>query len=87
MRDVRRPSAGEGERKRMLLEDAHWIGGAPTRGEVYEAQTRYHGEKYAVSIAGNSVQFEKPVLAANGQSLVVYDKNSGECLGGGIIAE
>jgi len=106
MIDVGRQSWGEG-RKRMLLKDAHWIGGAPTRGEVYEAQTRYHGEKYAVSIVGNSVQFEKSVLAADGQSLVVYlpaprtpparaghadgrqagDKNSGECLGGGIIAE
>lgn len=67
------------------LSDIHWIRSKPQEGEVYEGETRYHGTRHSIRIAGNVITFEKPVLAAAGQSVVVYEPQSGECLGGGII--
>jgi len=70
----------------LRLERVNWVRQKPEEGKIYEAEVRYHGEKHPMCVEhGSLVHFEKPVLAAAGQSLVVYDKNSGECLGGGII--
>ena len=51
--------------------------------KVYNAQIRYHGEFYKVTIIGNKVIFEEAILVAPGQSIVFYDKNI--CIGGGIV--
>ncbi|MFQ5540790.1 MAG: aminomethyltransferase beta-barrel domain-containing protein, partial [Candidatus Paceibacteria bacterium] len=70
---------------RIELEGVNWIGEAPKEGKEYEAEIRYHGERHPVTVGGNTVTFETPVLAAAGQSLVLYDPKVGMCLGGGII--
>ena len=67
------------------LDKANWIREKPQPNKVYEAQLRYHGERYKVKIQVNSVQFEEPVLITPGQSLVVYDPETNECMGGGIM--
>lgn len=83
----------------LKLENTNWIlarphsGGSqiPEENKRYTAQIRYHGEllpcrvKCAKSNFAHFAQitFEKPVLAASGQSCVVYD--GGICLGGGVI--
>lgn len=77
--------AGAGSRS-FELEKTNWIREAPQVGKTYEAEVRYHGERYTATIASNVVSFEVPVLAAAGQSLVVYDPDTNECMGGGIIA-
>ena len=68
------------------LGHVNWIQETPDPKAGYEAEVRYHGEHYPVRIVGSTVIFDQPVLAAIGQSLVVYDPKSGECVGGGIIA-
>lgn len=69
----------------FTLGNVNWIAGAPT-GSV-TAQIRYHGEKLTCSLQLTDdrwiVRFHKSVLAALGQSLVVYDGDV--CMGGGII--
>lgn len=75
---------GRGEVRTLLIEHTNWINTAPL-GRVL-VQIRYHGPFHDAVIDGTSVMFTKPVLAAPGQSLVVYDANTGECRGGGIIA-
>lgn len=68
------------------LARTNWIHEAPKPGKRYAAVVRYHGERHPVRVEAQSVHFAKPVLAAYGQSLVVYDPETSECLGGGIIA-
>lgn len=72
-------------RRTFQLGRTNWIREAPEEKKQYEVQIRYHGERNTARIEGASVFFDKPVTAADGQSLVVYDPNSNECLGGGII--
>jgi len=60
----------------------------PEEGKNYTSQIRYHGEFLSckIKITGKDkaeVLFEKPVLIASGQSLVVYENEV--CLGGGVI--
>jgi tRNA-specific 2-thiouridylase len=76
----------EFERTVVHLEKTNWISGAPNPEKLYDVQIRYHGEKYKAKIQVNSVQFVEPVLIAPGQSLVVYDAETDECMGGGIIS-
>ncbi len=74
-------------RKELNVRDVHWI--LPRKLPLScTAQVRYRGEAEAcmVRTAGDSfvVEFVKPVIASQGQSIVFY---SGEhCLGGGVIA-
>lgn len=73
--------------KEIDLENVNWISGiAPDESKQYTAQIRYHGEFLPCQIkeSGKKVIFEKPCLAASGQSIVVYDGDV--CLGGGIVA-
>lgn len=74
-------------RQSFELVRTNWIREAPESGRGYEAEVRYHGERHAASILGDRVTFDTPVLAAEGQSLVVYNSATEECIGGGIITE
>lgn len=72
----------------LRLKDANWILEIPNSEKKYFAQIRYHGDLLLCKIkcAGSNfarVIFEKPILAASGQSIVFY--NNDICLGGGII--
>lgn len=67
------------------LVSTNWIREEPRSGERYLAQIRYHADMLPITISGARVCFEKPVLIAPGQSLVLFDSTSGECIGGGII--
>lgn len=77
------PSAA---RSVVHLEKVNWIRSIPEPGKIYEVQIRYHGEKERAKIQVNSVHFEKPTLVAAGQSIVVYDPETQECLGGGVVS-
>ena len=79
------PKGGE----EINLESTNWISKIPEPNKVYTAQIRYHGELLPCQIKCArlglaQIIFEKPVLAASGQSCVVYDKDV--CLGGGVVA-
>lgn len=79
------------------IENCNWISGKPDENKIYTAQIRYHGEFLPCKIRARSnlaqVEFKKPVLAAAGQSCVIYDlprrgesKAGGDvCLGGGVV--
>ncbi len=75
----------------LQLEKINWISSTPNENKKYTAQVRYHGEFLNCKIICGSpssadsaeVVFEKPVLVAPGQSVVIYD---GEIvLGGGVV--
>ena len=71
------------------IERCSWVSEIPSENKNYSAQIRYHGEFLPCeikNIAGENAEiyFEKEILAAKGQSIVIYDGD--ECLGGGIIA-
>jgi len=74
------------------LKRVNWIADRPKFENEYAAQVRYHGEKLLChithdphSVWGNEcvVQFDRPVLVAPGQSVVMYDGDV--CLGGGVV--
>ncbi len=73
------------------IEKCNWISKIPKVGKKYTAQVRYHGEfvNCQVTSVGQTsadsaeVIFEKPVLIAKGQSVVIYDNNVVQ--GGGVI--
>lgn len=72
----------------VRIKNINWIATLPQKDKNYTAQIRYHGEHLPcrVKILGKEkaeVIFEKPVLAALGQSCVIYDKDV--CMGGGVI--
>jgi tRNA-specific 2-thiouridylase len=72
----------------LELEKINWISHSPRKGKKYSAQIRYHGELLPCQIKPLEAKkakifFEKPILAAPGQSCVIYDKEI--CLGGGMI--
>ncbi len=76
-------------RANSRIEKVNWISGAPKPNKNYHAQIRYHGELLScqvktISKSRAEVKFTKPVLAAPGQSLVLYDRDI--CLGGGAVA-
>src|SRR5258708_7345839 len=65
----------------LRIEDANWISVMPAADKKYTAQVRYHGELLSCKIRVEDqkrsrraeVVFEKPILAASGQSMVIYD--------------
>ncbi len=70
------------------LENPNWISEIPQENKNYTAQVRYHGEflhcKIKIKTKDSAeIIFEKPVLVASGQSIVVYDDDI--CLGGGVV--
>ncbi len=72
----------------VFIEKTNWISKAPKENKNYTAQIRYHGELLLCKIKCSTpsvaqVNFEKPVLIASGQSVVLYD--GPVCLGGGIV--
>ncbi|MBP9748456.1 MAG: tRNA 2-thiouridine(34) synthase MnmA, partial [Candidatus Pacebacteria bacterium] len=72
----------------VKLENTNWVSEIPTENKKYTAQIRYHGEFLncqikVVSRTEAEVIFEKPILVAAGQSIVVYDGSI--CLGGGVV--
>ncbi len=82
-------------RMAIKLKNTNWIlarssGGAviPKPNQIYTAQIRYHGELLPCKIKilnknKAEITFKNLILAASGQSCVIYD---GEiCLGGGVI--
>lgn len=82
-----RQSLGVGGNIRIT--NCNWIGELPKANKKYTAQVRYHGEFLTCTITGEAstfieVIFEKPVLVAKGQSIVVYDGKF--VLGGGVVA-
>ncbi len=82
------PYVGGGEGGGITIANTNWISEIPKENKKYTAQTRYHGEILLCGIKMLSkntaeVIFDKPVLVASGQSIVVYDKDV--CLGGGVV--
>ncbi len=80
--------SGDLSASRIILQNPNWISEVPKEDKVYTAQIRYHGEFLSckvkiVSKVKAEVIFEKPVVVASGQSIVVYDKDI--CLGGGVV--
>lgn len=72
----------------LVLEETNWISEIPKPDKTYTAQIRYHGEYLPCKVKIKSktkaeVIFQKLVLVASGQSIVVYDKDV--CLGGGVV--
>lgn len=65
------------------IKNTNWISGAPKAGKKYTAQIRYHGEFLPCWVEKNKIIFDDPVLAAPGQSVVVYEARV--CLGGGVV--
>lgn len=76
----------ERERSVVALEKVNWIREKPDSEKYYDAQLRYHGPKHKVKVQVNSVHFKEPTLITSGQSLVLYDPETNECLGGGIMS-
>ncbi len=70
-----------------FLSEVNWIFKVPEPNKNYTCQIRYHGEFFSCKIKTKNkiteVIFNKPVLVAPGQSIVVYDKDV--CLGGGVV--
>ena len=92
-----RPEEKSGEAKNtrvtsgsvFQIEQYSWVSEIPTENTKYFAQVRYHGEFLPCEIKNITnekveIHFEKELLAAKGQSIVIYDGE--ECLGGGIIS-
>jgi tRNA-specific 2-thiouridylase len=71
----------------FMIEQTNWISKKPVPGKTYNAQVRYHQDYQRCTVSIESSQtaviFEKPQIAAPGQSIVVYDHDI--CLGGGVI--
>ncbi len=73
----------------FTLTNVSWVSGTAPTGKVL-VQYRYHGPLVPASVADSerdriSLSLAEPVLAAPGQSLVVYSANGKLCLGGGVI--
>jgi tRNA-uridine 2-sulfurtransferase len=72
----------------IILSNTNWILEIPKPSKNYTCQIRYHGEFLPCRIKiknkkSAKIIFKKPILAASGQSCVIYDKDI--CLGGGVI--
>ncbi|MCW9054731.1 MAG: tRNA 2-thiouridine(34) synthase MnmA [Candidatus Pacebacteria bacterium] len=79
------PNDPQFNKKDVVLENSHWVAGAPEAGREYTARFRHRGELYPCTVKGDTVNFREPQNGlARGQSLVIYDKE--ECVGGGVIS-
>ncbi|HEY4494146.1 MAG TPA: tRNA 2-thiouridine(34) synthase MnmA [Candidatus Paceibacterota bacterium] len=70
------------------IEKTNWIFEIPKLNKIYTAQIRYHGELLKCKVEGiksktAEIIFEKPVLVAPGQSIVLYERDV--CVGGGVV--
>jgi tRNA-specific 2-thiouridylase len=79
-----RPSMGRG----LLIQNVNWISTIPEENKSYTAQIRYHGEFLPCKIniktkTRAEIVFARHILAASGQSCVIYERDI--CLGGGVI--
>lgn len=69
------------------VSSTNWISGSPEQGKQYFARIRHLGALMPCTVEIHSgdkamLAFEKPLVVAAGQSVVVYD--GGVCMGGGI---
>lgn len=86
------PHQYDTETRTFVLSDVVDNGGHFTVGASYDAQIRYHGEIFSITIdtyhpatKQMTISFEQPVSGiAPGQSVVLYQGN--HCYGGGIIS-
>ncbi len=72
----------------LVLKNTNWTSEIPTENKEYQAQIRYHGEFPSCKIKilkSNRAELvlDRPILAAPGQSAVIYDGSL--VLGGGVI--
>ncbi|MES3031622.1 MAG: tRNA 2-thiouridine(34) synthase MnmA [Patescibacteria group bacterium] len=72
----------------IRIENVSWINKIPEQNKTYTAQIRYHGEFLPCQIKiinkeTTEIIFQKPMLVASGQSVVMYDEYI--CLGGGVV--
>lgn len=78
------------ERRGVALEQVHWIGAAPRRGDALAIQLRSHAPPAAVTVASLEdgwlrVTCDPPVSqVAPGQAGVLYDRD--EVVGGGVVS-
>lgn len=72
------------ELRSCVIQTPHWIRGVEPKTTTLVAETRYHGTPLRVTVSGKTVNFEKPVTVASGQSIVFYDAETNECLGGAV---
>lgn len=79
------PEEGVAGSTTYTLSDVNWIREQPSENKTYNAHIRYHSDDHPVNITGSKVTFGESALIAEGQSLVVYDSETNECIGGGII--
>lgn len=73
---------------KVALSGVNWISGAPDHGRRLTARARYREPLKAgyFEAAGGFFEFDEPREAvAPGQSLVIYDEDGLQCLGGGVI--
>ncbi len=71
----------------FVLENCNW-NMVPEENKKYTAQVRYHGELFSCILEKDKKEnykifFDKNVLVASGQSVVVYQDDI--CLGGGVV--
>jgi tRNA-specific 2-thiouridylase len=84
-----RETSIKNQSKSIFLENLNWISVVPEENKKYTAQIRYHGEFLSCLVMSRNnsskieIIFEKPVLVASGQSIVLYDQDI--CLGGGVV--
>ncbi len=71
-------------RSELMIENPHWISGAPSHGQNVSVRLRHRASLLPARIDGTTIFLEQPERAiSSGQSAVVYVDDA--CLGGGII--
>ncbi len=82
------PARGVLAENKINLTNTNWISKIPKEDKNYMAQIRYHGEFLSCKVVRQDlttveVVFDKPIMVAPGQSVVVYDNDI--CVGGGVV--
>lgn len=75
-------------KKEIEITNTNWISGVPQLNKKYTLQIRYHGEFLNCEITEINkehakIELDKPQIISEGQSIVIYDKNT--CVGGGVL--